>query len=109
MWFVYPVRRSIPTLLLDRYFDSPWNSYRLVFQRFIRFNTINVVLTPGEYEMMPRAMPALNFNTAVLIFKFRIAAFTSKLTLAIICQKFVDWNSQSPKAFEGVLLAFNCN
>ncbi|CAI9631200.1 unnamed protein product [Alternaria burnsii] len=45
----------------------------------------------------------------VLISKFRIAVYTSKLRLAIIFQKFVDWYSQSPKAFEGVLFAFNCN
>ncbi|RYN17116.1 hypothetical protein AA0119_g12013 [Alternaria tenuissima] len=68
--------------------------------------------------MMPSAIPALEFNVAVLIFKFRIAvlvlkfriaAYTSKLRSTTICQKFVDWNIQSPKALKGVLPAFNCN
>jgi hypothetical protein len=58
---------------------------------------------------MPSAIPVLNFNMAILVFKFRLAVYTSELRSTIICQKLVDWNSQSPKAFEGILLALNGN
>ena len=65
----------MPTYLLNRYLDSPLNSYRLEVQRIITFagGISGVVLTPGEYEMMPSAIPTLNFNMAVRISKFRIA------------------------------------
>ncbi|CAN9384210.1 unnamed protein product [Alternaria alternata] len=46
---------------------------------------------------------------AVLVFKIRFAVFTSELRYPIACQKVVDWKSQSPNAFKGVLLPFHSN